>query len=64
MNPPGDERRMKNGTIGTLYGMAIVGSVVYFVRHAATFGGIVFGVIKGLFWPAVLMYKLLEYLKM
>jgi len=55
---------MKNGTLGTLYGMAMLGSVVYFVRHAATFGAGVFGVIKGFFWPAVLMYKLLEYLKM
>ena len=55
---------MKNGTAGTLYGMAMIGSVVYFVRHAATFGAGVIGVIKGLFWPAVLMYRLLEYLKM
>ena len=55
---------MKNGTLGTLYGMAMIGAVVYFVRHAATFNAGVFGVVKGLFWPAVLMYKFLEYLKM
>jgi hypothetical protein len=55
---------MKNGTLGTMYGMAVLGAVVYFVRHAATFGAGVLGVIKGLFWPAVLMYKLLEYLKL
>jgi hypothetical protein len=59
-----DNKHMKNGTAGTLYGMAMIGSVVYFVRHAATFGAGVLGVIKGLFWPAVLMYRLLEYLKM
>jgi len=56
--------RMKNGTCGTVYGLAMIGSVVYFVRHAATFGAGVLGVLKSLVWPAVLMYKLLEYLKM
>jgi hypothetical protein len=55
---------MKNGTLGTVYGMAMIGAVVYFIRHAATFGTGVLGVIKGLFWPAVLMYRLLEYLRM
>jgi hypothetical protein len=55
---------MKDGTAGTIYGLGVVGAIVYFVRHAATFGAGVLGVIKGLIWPAVLMYKLLEYLKM
>jgi hypothetical protein len=32
--------------------MAFIGAVIYFVQQAATF------------WPAILMYKLLEYLKM
>ena len=55
---------MKNGTLGTVYGMAMIGALVYFVRHAATFGAGVFGVVKALLWPPVLMYRLLEYLKM
>ena len=55
---------MKNGTLGTIYGMAMIGALVYFIRHAVTFGAGVIGVVKALFWPAVLMYRLLEYLKM
>ena len=55
---------MKEGTAGTIYGMGVLGAIVYFVRHAATFGAGVLGVVKGVFWPAVLMYRLLEYLKM
>ncbi|HET6957636.1 MAG TPA: hypothetical protein VFI56_13670 [Vicinamibacterales bacterium] len=55
---------MKNGTLGTLYGMAMIGAIVYFVQHAATLGAGVLGFLKGLFWPAVLMYRFLEYLKM
>jgi hypothetical protein len=54
---------MKNGTLAAMNGLAAIGAVVYFVRHAATFGAGVLGVLKGLFWPAVLMYKLLELLK-
>ena len=55
---------MKNGTLGTVYGMAMIGAAVYFVRHAATFGAGLLGIVKALFWPAVLMYRLLDYLKM
>lgn len=55
---------MKEHTLSTLYGMATIGAIVYFIRHAATFGAGVFGLVKGVFWPAVLMYKLLELLKL
>lgn len=54
----------EKGLFGGFYGMGFVGAVIYFVQHSTTFWEGVFGVIKALFWPAVLMYKLLEYLKM
>ena len=53
---------MKNETAGGMYFMAVVGAAVYYVRHAATFGMGVYGVIKAIGWPAVLMYTFLEYL--
>jgi len=52
------------GLFGGIYGMAFIGAVVYYIQHAATFWGGVLGFIKALFWPGVLMYKLLEYLNM
>jgi hypothetical protein len=56
---------MKNGgTLGTIYGMAFIGAAVYLIQHAATFGAGVLGFLKALFWPALLMYELLEHLKM
>jgi hypothetical protein len=56
---------MKHGEAwGTIYGMAFIGSAVYLIQHAATFWAGVLGFFKALFWPAVLMYKFLEYLKM
>jgi hypothetical protein len=46
-----------------IYGMAFIGGVVYYIQHATTFWAGVLGFFKALFWPAVLMYKLLELLK-
>lgn len=58
-------RSMKdNGTVGAVYGMAFIGAAIYFIEHAVTFWAGVLGFFKALFWPAVLMYKLLEFLKM
>jgi hypothetical protein len=62
-----DERSkcMNNkGIWGGIYGMAFIGGVVYYIQHATTFWAGVLGIFKALFWPAVLMYKLLELLKM
>lgn len=53
-----------NGIFGGIYGMAFVGAAVYFIHNATTFWAGVYGFLKAVFWPAVLMYKLLEYLKL
>lgn len=47
-----------------IYGMAFIGALIYFMQHATTFWGGVVGFGKALIWPAVLVYKLLEFLKM
>ena len=49
---------------GGIYGMAFIGAMVYYFQHATTLWTGVLGFFKALFWPAVLMYKLLELLKM
>ena len=51
------------GIVSCIYGMAFIGAAVYYIQHAATFWEGVLGFIKALVWPAVLMYKLLEFLK-
>ena len=59
------KRRMKNnGLFGGVYGMAFIGAAVYFIQTATGFWMGVLGFIKALFWPAILMYKILEMLKM
>jgi hypothetical protein len=51
-------------TCGGVYGLAFIGAAVYFIQHSASFWEGVLGLLKALIWPAVLMYKLLEYLHM
>jgi hypothetical protein len=44
-----------------IYGLAFLGALFYFLSHATTFWMGVLGVVKAIFWPGVLIYKLLEY---
>jgi hypothetical protein len=53
-----------NKTFGSIYGLAFLGAAVYFIQHSASFLEGVLGFLKALVWPAMLMYKLLEFLKM
>jgi hypothetical protein len=57
-------RGMNDGMFGGIYGMAFIGALVYFLQQATTFWIGVLGFFKALFWPGVLMYKILELLKM
>lgn len=53
-----------NGMLGSIYGMAFIGAAVFFIQHATSFWGGVLGIGKALFWPAMLIYKLFEFIKM
>ena len=52
------------GVAGGAYGLAFIGALVYFIQHATSFWGGVLGVLKAIVWPALTVYKLLEFLKM
>jgi hypothetical protein len=54
---------MKKNTSGAVYGLGFVGAAVYYISHATTFWIGVLGLLKAIVWPAMLVYKLLEFLK-
>lgn len=60
----GGNKMKDNGLCGGIYGLAFIGAAVYYIQHADSFWMGLLGVLKALFWPAMLIYKLLEILKM
>lgn len=57
-------RRSGNTASGGIYGLAFIGALVYYIQHATTLAQGLLGFLKALVWPAILIYKLLEFLKM
>jgi hypothetical protein len=56
---------MKNNAgCGAIYGMGFLGALVYFLQHATTFLMGIVGIFKAIFWPAVVLYKVLELLQL
>jgi hypothetical protein len=53
-----------NGQSSAIYGLAFIGALIYFIQSATGFWMGVLGFLKALVWPAILIYKLLEFLKM
>lgn len=47
-----------------MYGIGIIGALVYFLERADSFLSVIVGIIKSFFWPAVVVYKALELLQL
>lgn len=51
-----------NGVGGGIYGLSFLGALIYYIQHANTFWVGVIGFLKALVWPAILIYKIMEFL--
>jgi hypothetical protein len=49
-----------NASSGAVYGLGLIGALVFFIQQADTFGQGLFGVLKALVWPAILVYEALS----
>ncbi len=47
-----------------VYGLGLVGALFYFLQHAPTFTDKLLAILKAFVWPALTVFKLLEFLKM
>lgn len=47
-----------------VYGLGLIGAAIYFIQHATGFWMGVLGFMKAIVWPAFLVYKSLEFLKL
>jgi hypothetical protein len=61
----GARRSAKAGASGggAVYGLGLIGALVYYWQHAAGLWPHVEGVLKALVWPAFVVYDLLKHLK-
>ena len=48
---------------GAAYGLGLIGALIYFIQSANSFWDGLYGVFQALFWPAYLVYELLDWLK-
>lgn len=61
---PYKNRPARNSVALPIYGFGFFGALVYYIEHAATLGMGLLGVLKAIAWPAMIVYKVLELLKM
>ena len=55
-----DNRSNRAGAAGGTYGLAMIGSAVYYIQHADTLGEGALGLLKAILWPAFLAYHVLQ----
>jgi hypothetical protein len=52
----------QGGSSEAVYGLGLIGAWVFYIGRATTFQQGVLGFLKGIVWPAFLVYELLEFL--
>lgn len=59
-----DSTTVRNGTCNTtgnaVYGLGLIGALIYFLQHADTFWEYVLAVLKAVVWPAFVVYQALQ----
>ena len=54
----------RGGASDAVYGLGLIGAWIYYIGHATTFWLGLLGILKGIVWPAMLVYELMKYLNM
>jgi hypothetical protein len=57
-------RNVVTNSGGHIYGLAFLGALIYYLQHCTSFWNGVLGILKAIIWPAMLIYHLLDFLKM
>lgn len=60
-----DWKKHKHGSKGgAIYGLGVIGALIYFFQNAHTFADVLVGIIKAVGWPAVIIYRVLQLLNL
>ena len=49
-----------NSAPGAVYGLGLIGALVYYLQNASTFTEGLIGVLKAFVWPALFVHKILS----
>ncbi len=60
-NRKGWANRRGNGG-DAVYGVGLIGALVYYIQYAHGFWGVILGILKALVWPAFVVYDLLKFM--
>lgn len=58
------EKVVNNSGSGAIYGLGIIGAFIYYMQHATGFWTVIWGIVKAVFWPGVLVYEALKLLNL
>ncbi len=47
-----------------VYGLGFIGAMIFYLQHCTSFWTVMIGILKAIFWPAFLVYQVMEFLKM
>lgn len=52
--------RSVSGGGEAVYGLGLIGALIYFIQHANGFWEGILGILQAIIWPVIVVYKLLE----
>lgn len=55
---------MKNSGSSAIYAIGIIGALVYYLESASSILEGIIGIVKSIFWPGLIVYKILELLNL
>jgi len=56
------KRIHNSGTANAVYGLGFIGAAVFFISQSASLWMGVWGFVKALVWPALMVYELFKYM--
>jgi hypothetical protein len=54
----------QGGVSEAVYGLGLIGAWIFYISHATTFWVGVLGILKGIVWPAMLVFQALKFFNM
>jgi len=52
------------GNASTVYGLGVIGALIYFISNASGCVSILLGILKAILWPAFIVFNLLKFMSL